>query len=284
MVLIESGGLPVGHDITELTRLNFVALITVLIGLAENDLATYDPQIYEDLPGNQSDVWSDIVVRGGRVLQPGTSEPFRSDLAFDYLRSGRQALESESHIRVPSQIFMIGDACRHGAGQSVNANDMILLAAFAVGVEGWSGKDWLDDDNLARLARLGVATVYWSVGAADHVAARQHADKLMIRGLPDIEVQTDPASFPAVVLSAPPASTGSETIDSILQVLGAADSQDNQALDALWTTLPGTERTTIQLCKDRPASFLMVTPGADGRVDLTASRLISVWLDGHQVV
>ena len=65
VVLIESGGLPVGHEVTDLTRLSFVALLSVLKGLSEDDLASFDPQTYEDLPENQTDAWSDVVVRGG---------------------------------------------------------------------------------------------------------------------------------------------------------------------------------------------------------------------------
>ena len=39
VVLIESGGLPPGRELSELTRLNFVALLTVLHDLAKDDLA-----------------------------------------------------------------------------------------------------------------------------------------------------------------------------------------------------------------------------------------------------
>jgi hypothetical protein len=38
-----------------------------------------------------------------------------------------------------------------------------------------------------------------------------------------------------------------------------------------------------RLCKDRPASFLMVSSVADDRFDLNTSQLLSVWLDGHEV-
>jgi hypothetical protein len=88
-------------------------------GLAEDDLASCDPQIYEDLPENQTDSWSDVVVRGGYVLQPGATEVFRSDLAFNYLHSGREAAGCCGHTRIPSQIFLLGDASCHGAGTSV---------------------------------------------------------------------------------------------------------------------------------------------------------------------
>lgn len=161
MVLIETGGFPAGFDVTDLTRLNFVAILTVLLGLADDDLAAYDPQVYEDIPENQTDSWSDFVVRGGFVIQPGTTEAFRSDFAFNILRSGRQAVEDSGQTRIPSQIFLLGDASCHGAGTSVNAYGKVLLATFDVGVKGLSEKHWMEQGNLSRLAQMGVGTVYW---------------------------------------------------------------------------------------------------------------------------
>lgn len=284
VVLIESGGLPDGYEVTELTRLNFVAILSVLVGLAENDLAGFDPQVYEDLPGNESDAWSDIVVRGGRIMQPGSTEFFRSDLAFNYLQSGRQAVEADRKTRIPSQIFMLGDASCHGAGRSVNANGMILLAAFEVGVEGWSKDHWLDENNLIQLAQKGVGTVYWSVDAADHVAAQSCADKLAIRGLPQIRVQTNPAAFPGVVLSGPLNQAASASLGAALESLGIGESQGNKAINTLWMQPPGKGRRSTHLCKDRAASFLMISAVGNDQIDFTSSRLVSVWLDGYQVV
>jgi hypothetical protein len=283
VVLIESGGLPAGYEVTDLTRLNFVALLTVLFGLAEDDLAGYDPQVYEDLPGNQSDEWSDIVVRGGLIMQPGTTELVRCDLAFNYLHSGRQAFEAEAKARIPSQIFMIGDASYHGAGTSVNANGMVLLAAFEVGVQGWSEKHWLDEANLSRLAQIGVGTVYWAVDAEDNVVAQLYADTLAIRELPRIVVRTDPAAFPEVVLSGMPVRVTSTSIGEILASLGIDDSQNNSSLDSLWLEPPGSGTRPALLCKDQPASFLIISSKAGDQLELASSRLESVWVDGHRV-
>ena len=58
VVLIESGGLPPGEPMTTLTRLNFVAILTVLEDLVRNDLADHDPEMYETLTRNESDAWS----------------------------------------------------------------------------------------------------------------------------------------------------------------------------------------------------------------------------------
>ena len=83
VVLIESGGLPPGRDLEDLTRLNFVAILTVLQELARNDLEDYDPEVYENLLRNQRDAWADVVVLGGSIQQPRGTSSYRADLAFN---------------------------------------------------------------------------------------------------------------------------------------------------------------------------------------------------------
>jgi hypothetical protein len=284
VVLIETGGFPEGFEVIDLTRLNFVAILTILLGLADDDLAAYDPQVYEDIPENQTDSWSDIVVRGGFVMQPGATEAFRSDLAFNILRSGRQAVEDSGQTRIPSQIFLLGDASCHGAGTSVNAYGKVLLAAFEVGVKDLSEKHWMDQGNLSRMAQMGVGTIYWAVSEADYVAARSHAGTYAIRGLPRIEVLTDASRLPAVTFSGPPQQADSTSIGATLEALGVGNVPQSRALDSLWIESPDGISGPARLCKDQPASFLMVTSMADGEVDFMNGRLISVWLDGHLVV
>lgn len=284
VVLIESGGLPASHEVDDLTRLNFVALMTVLKGLAENDLAAYDPQVYEDLPENQTDAWSDVVVRGGLIMQAGGNEVFRGDLAFNYLHNGRQAVEACSQTRIPSGIFLIGDASHLGAGTSVNAHEKILLPAFDVGLEGWSVRHWLNRDCLARLAGLGVGRIFWQVDEADYVAAQRYVGAFALRGISRIEIVTSSEGLPQLVLTGPPSNNEAASISEVLKELGVVDSDDGRVLDRLWMDSPGSGSGSMLLSKDQPASFLVVSPCSEGRVDLSASRLVSVWLDGHQVV
>jgi hypothetical protein len=283
VVLIESGGLPAGYEITELTRLNFVAILTVLTGLAEDDLAAYDPQIYENLPENQTDAWSDIVVRGGRVLQPGTTQGYRADLAFNYLHNGRQAAGCCDQTRNPSQVFLLGDASFHAAGTSVDAHGKILLPSFDVGVKGWPERHWLNQDNLARLARMGVGAIYWAVDAADNLAARSHAETLAVPALPRIEVQTNPAVFPEAILAGPPPNPGSTSLVAILVALGLGNLRHINQLGQLWMSPAGANFAPARLRKDHQASFLIVSGATDGQVDLDSSSLVSVWLDGQRV-
>jgi len=283
VVLIESGGVPSGHEFTVLTRLNFVAILTALEGLARDDLAGYDPRVYEDLLRNQSNAWSDVVVRDAYILQPGTARAYRADLAFDRLRSDRQDVGCSQGATVRSRISEIGDARFLGAGESLAAGNSLLLAPFEVGVEGWSARKWLDQSHLARLADLGVGTLYWSVRHRRSEAAHTHAGQLRASGLPRIEVVTGPSPLPALVLSGPPREAASASLAAVLEALGAERWTTLEQLQALWVRKPGTEPNPPLLRQGLAASFLLLSPAPEGRVDFTKALLTDVWLDGHKI-
>ena len=283
VVLIESGGVPSGHEFTVLTRLNFVAILTVLEGLARDDLAGYDPQVYEDLLRNESDSWSDVVVRNGYLLQPGNDQAYRADLAFDRLRSDRQDVGCSQDARTRSRIFEVGDARFLGAGESLDASDGLLLAPIEVGIEGFSARKWLDEDVLSRLARLGVGTLYWSVSQRRADAARDLARKSSAEGLPRIEVVAAPSPLPRLVLSKPPPEASSESLASVLEALGVEEWSTPEQLQGLWVHEPGTEPNPPRLRPGMGASFLLLSPAPEGRIDFTDSDLAAVWLDGRKI-
>lgn len=284
VILIESGGFPNGGGAAELTRINFVAILAVLSGLAANDLKAYDPQVYEDLPRNKENAWSDVTIRGSFVLQPGTVEAFRADLAFDRLISDRQVAGCSDDRIVRSQIFLVGDASSHGSGTSIDARGNLLMAPFKVGVKGWSEQHWLDRENLLLLARLGVGTVYWAVSEDHRYAALAHASQSVTQGMPLVKVQTNTTGFPEVVLSGPPALPEAPvTLAAALQALGQEGSDYSAALAKLWMPISAEGLESPPLIKHRPASFVMVSSTADGQIDFATSRLLSVWLDGQEV-
>jgi len=283
VILIESGGRPRDRDVTELTRLNFIAILTVLQGLARDDLAGYDPGVYDELPENREEAWSDVAIRGSYVLQPGAGQAFRADLAFDVLQSDRQAAGCCDDPVAPSQIVLVGDAMTHGAGHNIEAFGNVLLPAFRVGVRGWPEMDWLTRRNLSRLARLGVGTVYWEVGEGKRADALAHALENRAPGLPRIDVRSVPGGLPEVLLTGPPSVQDAPlSLSAVLHALGA-EGPDGAALEKLWARTPGENPETPPLTKDAPASFLMVSAGSDGQIDCSASRLVAVWLDGQQV-
>lgn len=286
VVLIESGGLPPGNGFAQLTRLNFVAILTVLQGLAHDDLAGYDPQVYEDLLRNQDNSWSDIVVRDGYMLQPGMTQAYRADLAFDQLSSDREiagcASTAPSEGSGSSQIFMVGDASLHGSGQSIDASDSLILVPFEVGASGWSARQWLDSNSLSRLAGLGVGTVHWSVDPQHYEAALKHSHDLAGKGVTRVSVVREAAQLPNVVLTGPPAAMSSPSMQNVMTALGVESANSLERLQRLWLKNPAEKPEPPHLRKGQAASFLIVSPAPEGQIDFKRTSLKAVWLDGYQ--
>ncbi len=281
VVLIESGGLAEGLGFPDLTRLNFVALLRVLEDLVRDDLAGHDPQVYEDLKRNQSDSWVDVVVRGGEILQPGTSTPYRADLAFNRVRDDR--LEAGCPAGVTggswaplrgdgSRITEIGDARFLAAGREVDAAGRLVLAPFTVAVDGWRARRWLDGETLERLARMGVAEARWIVPGRRLAAAQAVARELGGPGRPRLVPVADAEPGTLPVLKRPPAEPESRNLGTVAKALGAG------SLERLW---PRAAPPAIR--RGRPASFLIALPAAGDKSAVDGARLISVWLDGVEV-
>lgn len=286
VVLLESGGLPPGNGFAQLTRLNYVAILSVLQSLAHDDLAGHDPQVYEDLLRNQDNSWSDIAVRNGYVLQPGMTQAYRSDLVFDQLRADREkagcSFGASPGSSGASQIFMVGDASLHASGQSIDATDSLLLVPFDVGASGWSAREWLDSASLSRLAELGVGTLFWSVSNQHYADALTHASELAARGVTRIKVVNESAELPGVVLASLPPAPKSTSLQDAMTALGVEPANTMGSLQLLWLkSAVGTPKPP-RLRKRQPASFLVLSPAPEGRIDFKHTRLESVWLDGHQ--
>ncbi len=272
VVLIESGGLPAGLGFPDLTRINFVAILTVLQGLVRDDLAGHDPQVYEDLERNQGDSWVDVAVSGGKIVQPGTATPYRADLVFNLARDDRVEAGCPGAVSRGSRIAELGDARFLAAGREVDAAGSLLLAPFVVEARGWSARRWLDAGALERLARLGVGEVRWTIPGRRLAAAAAIARDLDAAGRPRLEpvVAPAPAAWPR--LSGPPPAPASGALGDVIEALGA------ESLELLW---PKAARPAIR--RHLPASFLVVTPAGDDPAQLEDARLVSVWLDGVEI-
>ncbi len=165
----------------------------------------------------------------------------------------------------------------------MDAHGRVLLPTFDVAVKGWLERHWLNRDKLEQLAQMGVGNICWVVDASDNLAARLYVEALAKQGLPRIEVQTNPAGCPKVVLTGPPPKPVSTSLLAVLAGLGLRDLRDVSELGQLWMAPPGEDFTPARLRKDQPASFLIVSAATDGQIDLDTSCVVSVWLDGQQV-
>ena len=277
VVLIESGGLPPGQDFSQLTRLNFVAILTVLRDLAKDDLAGYDPEVYEQLLRNKSNSWSEVSIRNNHVLQPGSSVPYRADFAFLIFRDDRQHAGCAADDSAGSMIFEIGDNRFFGSGREVEGRNSVLMAPFVVGVKGWVARKWLDEKVLADLAPLGVGTVRWSVSKKKASAANELAGEMNQKGRAELVVIPPTASLPSVLLIGPPPAPPLDSLAAVLGTPGAEELQD------LWPDAMSATRELPAIRRGQPASFLLVFPAPEGRIDLAHTALNAVWLDGFEI-
>lgn len=278
VVLIESGGLPSGHPFTDLTRLNFVALLTVLEDLVADDLAQHDPEIYEELPRNQNNAWTEVVVRDGYLLQPGTSRAYRADLSFYRFQDDRKLAGCEIETGTGSRIFEIGDNRFIGAGTKIDASNTVVLAPFVVTVKGWSARKWLDAATLAELNHLGVGTVRWSVGRGKNASAQALVQQLNSKSHTKVEVVGAHADPAPVLLEARPPRAPSRRLEDVLKALGSPGS-----LESLWPESLSASSGLPALRPGRPASFLLVSPAPGGQIDFQKTALVSVWHDGIEL-
>jgi hypothetical protein len=292
VLLIESGGVPPGRSLSELTRLNFVALLTALRDLAKNDVRDYDWNEYQKIPENDIDVWTDIVIRGSSIRQPGSTEAYRSDLAFNVLQ-GDRIREGCGSKEVPasggSEVIELGDARIFGGGREIDATGRVLVPGFTVGVSGAAARRWLDPAGLERLAELGVARVVWVVDAGDVALAGEHAEKIVGWGRSSVEVSSDVRALPPLVLDRLPGEAHSpwisERIERLLAAAVAPKKGERPALAndpfaGLWGKDGGGSQPVLR--PDAPATFLMLAPATpDG--PLSESRVEAIWIDGLEV-
>ncbi len=287
VVLIESGGLPPGHDLEELTRLNFVAILTVLRDLARNDLMNSDAQFYNNLPRNERNAWADIVVLGGFIHRPGIDSPYRADLAFNITIDDRDAAGCATGSTSRSRVVEVGDAAFLGAGRVIDADESLLLEPLVAGIQGWSARRWVNSKMLLDVARLGVGTVIWEVPRRKIEKAESLARKMAGEGRARLEVFQAPADLPWLTLTGPPEQPASLSLADIVQALVGGkkgkQSLSTETIDRLLNpTLPSTTDSVLRV--GRPASFLLLHPTPEGRIDPQTTRMISVYINGMEVL
>jgi hypothetical protein len=283
VVLIESGGLPPGHDLGDLTRLSFVAILTVLQGLAGDDLRSYDPRIYTELERSRRDAWADVVVRGGYIARPRLGPAYRADLAFNLETDDRNVAGCAADTTVRSRIVEVGDTRFLGAGRVIDDSESLLLAPFVAGIKGWSVRRWMSRDVLSDVTRLGVGTLVWEVPQRQVDSAEIVAGKLAETGLARIVVVPNPAEMPWLTLAGPPAQPVSNSLrDVVIALTGTR--KDTGKLRLAWLQQPiASSRTPYRhptVEPGQPASFVVLSPATNGQVDPETVRLSAVFIDG----
>lgn len=132
VVLIESGGFPKGRGFRDLTRLNFVALVSTLDGLAGNDLVDETPDAYDTLLRNRSDAWADVAITGASILEPIRGTWYEADVAFDILASD-QTVAGCAPARPASRVVEVGDSRVVTPGRAIDGRGWLLAAADRAG-------------------------------------------------------------------------------------------------------------------------------------------------------
>jgi Zinc carboxypeptidase len=126
VVLIESGGFPRGGGFRDLTRLNFIALVSILDGLARNDLADETPDLYDALLRNKADAYADVALVGASLLEPRAGKWFEADVAFDILASDQTISGCASTPRTGSRIVEVGDSRVVKPWRTIDARGMAM--------------------------------------------------------------------------------------------------------------------------------------------------------------
>lgn len=129
IVLIESGAFPKGGTLQDLTRLNFVALVTVLRDLARNDLVDETPARYAALPRNRADAWADFTLLGASIIDPQTGQTFQADLAFDILASDQSVGGCPAAAdRKVARVIEIGDSRLVTPGRAIPGSQFLIAS------------------------------------------------------------------------------------------------------------------------------------------------------------
>ncbi len=104
-LLIETGGWAGAEEAERLVRLNFVALAGSLTAIADGSLETVRAEAYSQIPLNERDALTTLVVRNIRLIGGRALPPFPADLAF--LVPG--AFSGDSPRRREPSLIEVGD-------------------------------------------------------------------------------------------------------------------------------------------------------------------------------
>jgi hypothetical protein len=128
VVLIESGPLPGADADRALVRLNFVALVTALDGLASGRAAAHATAAYDTLPLNESNLLS-IRVRNASIVAGTGVAPFAGDIGINLSRTLARG-PGPRRLELSARIADIGDLRVYGALEDIDATGLTVAPAF----------------------------------------------------------------------------------------------------------------------------------------------------------
>lgn len=294
VVLIESGSVLSGTPFDDLTRLNFVGILSALDALATGRVHDLDPGVYEALPDNNLGPWTDVLLRGGLVWQPGVDRAYRADLGFDRLLTDQQLAGCSPGTPAPSRISEVGDARERVAGIVVDTRGQIVVPLWSAVAEGWKARRWFAElETRRRLLHSGLGHIDWIVPPSKHARAEAWLQT---------QRAEDPADWPRVQVTsrAPrpdlprlrPLPTPGDLPDDarlLSRVLALVDTTTAARLEkhnslAMLFAETG-DGSAASLHPGAPASFLLLDPGGEPTETgplLAPMRLEEVWIDGRR--
>jgi hypothetical protein len=288
VVVIESGGVPPGRPLTDLTRLNYVALLTVLHGLVRDDLAGETPDLYESLKRNEENLWTDVLLEGGRVWQPGAGEPYRADVAFDRLDDDPLVARcAEPGWPGASRIREVGDGRLLGTARRIDVAGRVMVPAFTASARGLGARSWLTQDVLVAMGRLGLARLRWHVAPVERPGALAHAGPLAAPGSPSVEVVDLDAAASLLEIPSAPGTPASPSVESALDALTHGSWREKAAgrpLAALLGDLAGegSGDSGPLVAPDTRASLVILRPREEGALDPGRLEVEAVFVDGRE--
>jgi hypothetical protein len=133
VVLIETGPWPAVDPDPYLVRLNFVALMTALDGLATGRVDHADTRRYDSMPINETDLFY-LIIRNATVV-PGTGVvPFTADVGIVANRVVR-VVDGKRETRLVARFEDLGDLRVMSALESVDATGLFVAPMWDPGLK-----------------------------------------------------------------------------------------------------------------------------------------------------
>jgi hypothetical protein len=133
VVLIETGPWPAADPDPHLVRLNYVALMTALDGLATGRVDHADMRRYDSMPINETDLFY-LIIRNATVV-PGTGVvPFTADVGIVANRVVR-VVDGKRETRLVARFEDLGDLRVMSALESVDATGLFVAPIWDPGLK-----------------------------------------------------------------------------------------------------------------------------------------------------